>query len=71
MLIYKLRLQSHQKRRLLEQREMAKKIVQLISEVNFAKVRYVRKEQEKIESKERIIKNKLKPKGHLLLEKGQ
>ncbi|XP_018805078.1 PREDICTED: 39S ribosomal protein L52, mitochondrial [Bactrocera latifrons] len=60
---------SNQKRRLKKQQEIADKIVTLSGELDFAKKRYARIQAEEAETKENIIKNKLKPKGHLLLKK--
>ncbi|XP_014087525.1 large ribosomal subunit protein mL52 [Bactrocera oleae] len=60
---------SNQKRRLKKQQEIAAKIVTLSGELDFAKKRYARIQAEEAAAKENVIKNKLKPKGHLLLKK--
>ncbi|XP_039955535.1 39S ribosomal protein L52, mitochondrial [Bactrocera neohumeralis] len=60
---------SNQKRRLKKQQEIAAKIVTLSGELDFAKKRYARIQTEEAAAKENVIKNKLKPKGHLLLKK--
>ncbi|XP_045495422.1 39S ribosomal protein L52, mitochondrial [Colias croceus] len=55
-----------QKLRMLKQQDYATKIVQLTSELDFAKTRYqdnIRLEQEE---RDNIIKNRLKPKGKFL-----
>ncbi|KAH8254680.1 hypothetical protein KR032_011616 [Drosophila birchii] len=62
-------LQSNQKRRLLKQQEIASKIVELSGELEFAKQRHERLKAEAAAEKQRIIQNKLKPKGHLLLKR--
>lgn len=63
--------QSRQKRRLLKQRELAATIVQMSAELDFAKQRHQTILREKEEKRERIIQNKLKPKGHLLLKQSK
>ncbi|XP_034106813.1 large ribosomal subunit protein mL52 [Drosophila nasuta] len=60
---------SNQKKRLLKQQEVAAKIVELSSELEFAKARHERLKSEAKAEKQRIIQNKLKPKGQLLLKK--
>ncbi|XP_011187324.1 39S ribosomal protein L52, mitochondrial [Zeugodacus cucurbitae] len=60
---------SNQKRRLKKQQEIAAKIVTLSSELDFAKERYARIQAEQETAKENVLKNKLRPKGHLLLKK--
>ncbi|EDW09174.2 39S ribosomal protein L52, mitochondrial [Drosophila mojavensis] len=60
---------SNQHRRLLKQQEIAAKIVELSSELDFAKERHERLKKQAQAEKQRIIQNKLKPKGHLLLKK--
>ncbi|XP_037954453.1 39S ribosomal protein L52, mitochondrial-like [Teleopsis dalmanni] len=60
---------SNQKARLERQHQIAEKMVTQISELNYAKERHARLKAEKSAEKESIIKNKLKPKGHLLLKK--
>ncbi|XP_017027753.1 large ribosomal subunit protein mL52 [Drosophila kikkawai] len=59
---------SNQKRRLLKQQEIASKIVELTGELEFAKQRHERLKAQAAAEKQRIIQNKLKPKGHLLLK---
>ncbi|XP_041987774.1 39S ribosomal protein L52, mitochondrial [Aricia agestis] len=57
-----------QKKRMLQQREFASKIVELSAELDFAKKRYqdnLRAEQEERDS---IIRNRLRPKGKALKE---
>ncbi|XP_063701323.1 large ribosomal subunit protein mL52 [Culicoides brevitarsis] len=58
-----------QKGRVMKQREYAGKIVQYIGELNFAKQRYQENINAAIQTRQEILKNKLKPKGHLLLKK--
>ncbi|XP_034477355.1 39S ribosomal protein L52, mitochondrial [Drosophila innubila] len=60
---------SNQKKRLIKQQETAAKIVELSSELEFAKQRHERLKSEAQAEKQRIMQNKLKPKGHLLLKK--
>lgn len=57
-----------QKRRMIKQRDIATRIIQLSNEIDFAVERhqYNLKAQEDLRTK--IIQNKLKPKGHLLLK---
>ncbi|SPP73570.1 39S ribosomal protein L52, mitochondrial isoform X1 [Drosophila guanche] len=59
---------SNQKKRLLKQQEIATKIVELSGELEFAKQRYERNKVAAATEKQRIIENKLKPKGHLMLQ---
>ncbi|KAH8275257.1 hypothetical protein KR026_003978 [Drosophila bipectinata] len=59
---------ANQKRRLLKQQEIAAKIVELSGELEFAKERHERLKTEAEAEKQRILQNKLKPKGHLLLK---
>lgn len=61
--------QSHQHNRMLEQEEMAKKMVEGIKEIDFAKDRYQKKLDRKLGRKKYLIENKLKDKGSKLLEK--
>lgn len=61
--------QSHQKRRLDQQLQLAGKIVQGIHEVEFAKREYVRTLDAIEEERKGILDNKLRPKGRLLSEK--
>lgn len=51
----------------MKQREIADRIVTLSQELNFAKERFPKLQQEAIKQKEDILKLKLKPKGHKLL----
>uniref|UniRef100_A0A0K8TSB8 Large ribosomal subunit protein mL52 n=1 Tax=Tabanus bromius TaxID=304241 RepID=A0A0K8TSB8_TABBR len=60
---------AHQKRRMLQQREIAKKIVTLSKELDFAKERYQKLQKAKEEERQKLLDSKLKPKGHLLLKK--
>ncbi|XP_030556067.1 39S ribosomal protein L52, mitochondrial [Drosophila novamexicana] len=60
---------SNQKKRLMKQQEIAAKIVELSSELDFAKQRHERLKMQAQAEKQRILQNKLKPKGHLLLKK--
>lgn len=62
-------MQSNQNKRLLKQQEIAAKIVELSGELDFAKERHERLQKQAQAEKQRIIQNKLKPKGHLLLKK--
>uniref|UniRef100_A0A2M4C3K8 Large ribosomal subunit protein mL52 n=1 Tax=Anopheles marajoara TaxID=58244 RepID=A0A2M4C3K8_9DIPT len=62
---------SNQKKRILQQREIAKQIVTLSKEMDFAVERHSRIEQEVQEAKQKLMREKLKPKGHLLLKKTQ
>ncbi|XP_001360743.4 39S ribosomal protein L52, mitochondrial [Drosophila pseudoobscura] len=59
---------SNQKKRLERQQEIATKIVELSGELEFAKQRYERQRVAAATEKQRIIQNKLKPKGHLMLK---
>lgn len=61
--------QSHQKRRLDQQLQIARKIVQGIHEVDFAKLEYARKLDAIENERKDILDNKLKPKGRLLSKK--
>lgn len=56
-------------RRVMFQREIAKKIVTGSWEIDYAIDRHKRIEEDAVKTKEAIISNKLKPKGHLLLKK--
>ncbi|XP_030383150.1 39S ribosomal protein L52, mitochondrial [Scaptodrosophila lebanonensis] len=60
---------SNQKKRLLKQQEIATKIVQLSGELDYAKKRHETLKAAADAERQRIIENKLKPKGHLLLNK--
>lgn len=62
-------LQRRQKRRVMFQRELAQKIVTGSWEIDYAVDRHKKVEEEKVKEKQRILQNKLKPKGHLLLKK--
>ncbi|KYN05655.1 PREDICTED: 39S ribosomal protein L52, mitochondrial [Cyphomyrmex costatus] len=57
-----------QKARLDKQRGYAAKIIKLVGEVDFAVERHARMQEKKKEEREGILKNKLKPKGDLLLQ---
>lgn len=63
-------LQVRQRGRVLQQRDLAQKIVTGIYEVDFAKERHQRLIKEAADEKQAIIDNKLKPKGHALMSKG-
>uniref|UniRef100_A0A336M5A6 CSON004178 protein n=1 Tax=Culicoides sonorensis TaxID=179676 RepID=A0A336M5A6_CULSO len=52
-----------QKNRLLKQREYAERIVQLSAELDFAKDRYQKQINAEVESRQQILKSKLKPKA--------
>ncbi|PZC78754.1 hypothetical protein B5X24_HaOG217212 [Helicoverpa armigera] len=58
-----------QKKRIIKQREMAAKIVEMCSELDFAKERYQNMEAEKEQERQSILANRLKPKGTALNEK--
>ncbi|XP_026733760.1 39S ribosomal protein L52, mitochondrial [Trichoplusia ni] len=58
-----------QKKRMLLQRENASRIVELISELDFAKERYQKMEADKEQERRNIIANRLKPKGAALARK--
>lgn len=53
-----------QKRKLLLQREYAKRIVELSESLDIAKERFAKKVGEKDEHIKRVLSNKLKPKGN-------
>ena len=57
------------RKRLTWQKTYAKRIVQGISEVDFAKERFQRLKKEKIDRRNEIMSSKLKPKGHEILKK--
>ncbi|VVC95820.1 unnamed protein product [Leptidea sinapis] len=54
---------------LLQHQQYAARIVQLCSEVDFAKTRYANKIQAAQDERDNILRNRLKPKGKLLNEK--
>ncbi|XP_052896048.1 39S ribosomal protein L52, mitochondrial [Anopheles moucheti] len=60
---------SNQKKRIIQQREIAKQIVTLSKEVDFAVERHNRQLAEAEETTRKQLGEKLKPKGHLLLKK--
>ncbi|XP_058063018.1 large ribosomal subunit protein mL52 [Anopheles bellator] len=60
---------ANQKKRILQQREIAKQIVTLSKEMDFAVERHNRIETEAKETRQKLLAEKLKPKGHLLLKK--
>ncbi|XP_055856847.1 39S ribosomal protein L52, mitochondrial [Episyrphus balteatus] len=60
---------TNQKKRIQHQQEIARKMVTAIKELDYAKKRFVDMKASKEAEKKRIIENKLKPKGHLLLKK--
>jgi large subunit ribosomal protein L52 len=51
------------------QRVLADKIVSGSWEIDYAIDRHQKLEEQKIQAKQDILQNKLKPKGHLLLKK--
>lgn len=53
----------------MRQREYATEIVEKIKEIDFAKERYQKLQKQKVEEREAILNNKLKPKGIQLLKK--
>jgi hypothetical protein len=57
-----------QKRKLLLQREYAKKIVELSESLDIAKERYAKKIGEKDEQVKQVLNRKLKPKGNNILK---
>ncbi|XP_051166292.1 39S ribosomal protein L52, mitochondrial [Leptopilina boulardi] len=59
----------NQNRKLVKNREYAAKIVKLVGEVDYAVERYNRLIEEKKKERDEILRNKLKPKGQLLLNK--
>ncbi|XP_073844870.1 mitochondrial ribosomal protein L52 [Musca autumnalis] len=59
---------SNQKKRLLKQQAMAAKIVTLNKELDMAKQRYQKLQQQEQEQRQKIMQAKLKPKGKLLLD---
>ncbi|KFB41587.1 AGAP004841-PA-like protein [Anopheles sinensis] len=63
--------ESNQKKRILQQREIAKQIVTLSKEMDFAVERHDRINAEHAKRKEDLVREKLKPKGHLLLKKSK
>ncbi|KAL5286791.1 Mrpl52 family protein [Megaselia abdita] len=60
---------SNQFKRYKTQREMVEKIITINEELEFAKERHSKNLAAKAEAKQKIISDKLKPKGHLLLKK--
>lgn len=57
-----------QKRRLIKQREIATRIIQLSKEIDYAVERHKNHLEKQEEYKKNILENKLQPKGHLLLK---
>ncbi|CAG9782084.1 unnamed protein product [Diatraea saccharalis] len=57
---------NKQKVRILKQREYASKIVELCSELDFAKERHQKMLKMAAEERQRVIDNRLKPKGRAL-----
>lgn len=57
------------KSRVEQQRELARKIIQGIREVDSAKIEYQRKLRATEEERQSILDSKLKPKGKLLTKK--
>lgn len=60
---------ANQRKRIIQQREIAKQIVTLSKEMDFAVERHQRNMAEAEETKQKLLAAKLKPKGHLLLQK--
>lgn len=58
-----------QKTRLERQRKYAAKIIKLAGEVDYAVERHARLQEKEKEERQKILNNKLKPKGDLLLQK--
>ncbi|XP_014365029.2 39S ribosomal protein L52, mitochondrial [Papilio machaon] len=58
-----------QKLRMLKQRDFASRIVELSSELDFAKTRHQKMLEAKEEERNTILNNRLKPKGKALLNK--
>ncbi|KAG6460638.1 39S ribosomal protein L52, mitochondrial [Manduca sexta] len=58
-----------QKLRMLRQRQYAEQIVQLCSELDFAKERYQKMQLAKEQEKQQILSDRLKPKGSALYKK--
>ncbi|KPI97187.1 39S ribosomal protein L52, mitochondrial [Papilio xuthus] len=58
-----------QKLRMLKQRDFASRIVELSSELDFAKTRHEKMIEAKEEERKTILSNRLKPKGKTLLNK--
>lgn len=48
---------------------MVEKIITISEELDFAKERFTKNLTDKAEARQKIISDKLKPKGHLLLKK--
>ncbi|CAH0398897.1 unnamed protein product [Chilo suppressalis] len=59
---------NKQKLRMLKQREFASKIIELSSEIDFAKELYQQKLKSAEKEKQRILDDRLKPKGKALLK---
>lgn len=57
-----------QNKRYIKQKEYAKKVIQLSKEIDHAVERHSQILSQKEEDKKKILANKLKPKGHLLLK---
>ncbi|XP_012532791.1 39S ribosomal protein L52, mitochondrial [Monomorium pharaonis] len=58
-----------QKARLDKQRNYAARIIKLVGEIDFAVERHARLQEEKKQERQKILDNKLKPKGDLLVQK--
>ncbi|XP_053606666.1 large ribosomal subunit protein mL52 [Plodia interpunctella] len=58
-----------QKQRMLKQREYASQIVQMSAELDFAKDRYQKNLQTAAAERQKVIDNRLKPKGKALYKK--
>uniref|UniRef100_A0A182P0L4 Large ribosomal subunit protein mL52 n=1 Tax=Anopheles epiroticus TaxID=199890 RepID=A0A182P0L4_9DIPT len=59
---------SNQKKRIMQQREIAKQIVTLSKEMDFAVERQERIKAAAEEAKRKLLAERLKPKGYLLLK---
>lgn len=58
----------NQKQRMIKQKEILDKIIQLNSEIDFAIERHAKLKEVETERRKKIIEGKLKPKGSLLLK---
>ncbi|XP_055608196.1 39S ribosomal protein L52, mitochondrial [Uranotaenia lowii] len=59
---------ANQTKRMIQQRNLAQKIVVMSSEMDFALQRYNHLKENQLNNKRNIVSQKLKPKGHLLLK---
>ncbi|GAB1866759.1 Large ribosomal subunit protein mL52 [Camponotus japonicus] len=58
-----------QKARLDKQRNYAARIITLVGEIDYAVERHAKKQKQRIQRRQQILDNKLKPKGNALLKK--